>query len=203
MVWISGSSLVEEYEVAHGRLTATIHAFWTMVSSRERAWQRRNAHLYKRIFPLKGQDDSQAAERFLSDCRRFPPGSYEERSLVWKNAEWRQLEPSERAQIMGIPVAALAAVPGGPDQRLAKQNSLIGNGFHIPSILVLLMMLHQLLEAKIAKPLPGPDFEFRNRLNHTVWEPGRLESMPVLGPEDVINEMQLMLLPFGQIHQLT
>lgn len=34
MVWTSGSSLVEEYEVAHGRLTATIHAFWTMVSGR-------------------------------------------------------------------------------------------------------------------------------------------------------------------------
>ena len=38
MLWPTGSSLVEEYEAAHGRLDATqsfsIHSFWTMVSGR-------------------------------------------------------------------------------------------------------------------------------------------------------------------------
>ena len=163
-------------------------------------------HTFTREFYHLGDKLSQvsphAGERFLADSRRFPPGAYEERSLVWKTDAWHPLEPSERGQIMGLPVAAASAVQGGPDQRRAKQNSLIGNGFHIPSILVLLMLMPQLLEAKMTKQPVSPDFDLRDRLRNTVWAPGRLDSMSgMLSPMDIVKEMQLML-PFEQLQPL-
>ena len=36
---------------------------------------------------------------------------------MWKNNDWRQPSPSERAQMLGVPVAAVEAVPGPTDQR--------------------------------------------------------------------------------------
>eukprot|EP00435_Cladocopium_sp_Y103_P025477 s1719_g6.t1 len=144
-----------------------------------------------------------AAQRFLDDNRRFPPGAYEEHSLLWKQDLWRTPTPSERAQAMGVPLAAVAAVQGPPELRRAKQNSLLGNGFHIPSILVLLMLLPQLFEAKLLRQPRTPDFELRERLSHTIWAPGRLDTMPdLLSAEDITREMRLML-PFPQVPQAT
>eukprot|EP00435_Cladocopium_sp_Y103_P006376 s317_g2.t1 len=141
----------------------------------------------------------EAADRFYADHRRFPPGSYEERSLVWKGDDWRQLEPGERAQVMGVPQAATAAIQGPASQRRAKRNSLIGNGFHLPSILVILMMLPQLLEAKLAPAMQSPDYQLRARLHNSVWEPDRLATMPgLLTATDLTREMQSML-PFEAI----
>lgn len=106
-----------------------------------------------------GQVTPMAADRFHQDHRRFPPGAYEEHSLVWKRDHCRTLEPSERAQAMCVPIAAVTATTGPAEQRRAKQNSLLGNGFHIRSILVILMLLPQLLEAKLIprnlQPLMG------------------------------------------------
>lgn len=142
-----------------------------------------------------------AAARFHQDHRRFPPGAYEEQSLVWKRDQWRTLEPSERAQAMGVPIAAVAATTGHAEQRRAKQNSLLGNGFHLPSVIVILLMLPQLLEAKLVRQPAAPDSALRARLHLTVWEPGRLDHMPgLLDAEAITQEMQLML-PFAQISQ--
>eukprot|EP00435_Cladocopium_sp_Y103_P064688 s646_g26.t1 len=52
-----------------------------------------------------------AAARFEQDSRRFPPGAYEEHSLMWRNQEWRQFTPEERAQLLGIPPACSDWLP--------------------------------------------------------------------------------------------
>ena len=61
--------------------------------------------------------------------------------------------PEERCQMMGLPPGCVAAVKGSPPARRAAQNSLIGNGFHIPTIMALLCMMPALLDAKISAPL--------------------------------------------------
>ncbi len=138
------------------------------------------------------QSSPQAAERFFQDSRRFPPSAYEEDSLLWRNEAWRQPLPEERCQMMGVPVGSVAAVTGPPAERRAGQNSLIGNGFHVPTIMALLCMIPSLLEAKIAAPVV--DWEeagLKSRCAGTVWEPGRMETFPdLLTVSDVLAEMQ-------------
>ena len=75
-----------------------------------------------------------AARKFEEDGRRFPPGAYEDHNLVWKKEKWRQPNSSERAQILGAPISAVAACAGHPDRQQQKRNSLLGNGFHIPCL---------------------------------------------------------------------
>ena len=53
----------------------------------------------------------------MEDNRRFPPSAYEEASLVWRDAEWRQPTPHERAQLMGLPPESFDCVPGEPALR--------------------------------------------------------------------------------------
>ena len=94
-----------------------------------------------------------AVERFMEDNRRFPPSAYEEASLVWRDAEWRQPTPHERAQLMGLPPESFDCVPGEPALRRQCQNSLIGNGFHLFSVMAVFCLLPHLLEAKIQHPM--------------------------------------------------
>ena len=122
-----------------------------------------------------------AAARFEQDHRRFPPGSYEDVSLVWREQEWRQPSVFERCQLMGIPPSAVESVSGPPDRRRQQQNSMIGNGFHLPSIVLLLCLLPQLMDAKLPPPLfDVEEVGLASRLVGTVWEPGRLQSFPDL-----------------------
>ena len=87
---------------------------------------------------------AQAVARFDADHRRFPVESYEEVSLAWKGESWRTLTPDERALIHGIPPdavgnATLKAMP--ENKRVQIRNSWIGNGFHIPSLVLVLWAL--------------------------------------------------------------
>ena len=129
--------------------------------------------------------------RFEQDQLRFPPGSYEEGSLVWRDEHWRQPSVLERCQLMGIPPSVLDSVSGPPERRRQVQNSLIGNGFHLPSIMLLLCLLPQLLEGKI--PTPVLDYEEQAlvaRLDNTVWAPGRLRTFPgLLTARDVCDSL--------------
>ena len=124
---------------------------------------------------------AEAVERFMHDSRRFPPSAYEATSLLWKNDEWRQPSPAERAQMMGIPPEALTAVPGAAAVRRQKQNSLLGNGFHVFSVMAIFCLLPQMLEAKLARHVPCDEaFLLAERLQFSIWEPGRLGKMPGL-----------------------
>lgn len=140
------------------------------------------------------QVSAAAVARFYEDHRRFPPGAYEECSLLWRDQMWRQPYPSERCQLMGLPFAAVSAVTGDASQRRQSQNSWVGNGFHIPSIIAVLCLLPGLLAAKIPPPFSeASELDFHGRLVGTVWEPGRLESFPgLLSAQNLVQEMRSM-----------
>ena len=135
-----------------------------------------------------------AAERFVSDSKRFPPGAYEAPSLAWKGPSWRTLSPGERAQILGVPPECMSKVPGHHDLKTQRQNSILGNGFHIFSVIALFSMLPQILGTKLPPHLPdAAEVELCSRCVHTVWEPGRLEHFHgLLSVDEVILQMQLM-----------
>ena len=137
------------------------------------------------------QVSAEAAHRFETDHRRFPPGAYEEHSLVWKQDRWRQLYPEERAQLLGMPPAAVAAIQGPEARRTQGRNSLLGNGFHLPSVLVIFMMLPALLDAKLVMAPSAPDFLLRTRLQGSIWEPQRLDSFPdLLKSTQIVQDMR-------------
>lgn len=157
-------------------------------------------HTFTREFYHPGDRIKQvspaAAARFEADNRRFPPGAYEEHSLLWHEARWRQPSPAERAQMLGIPPAAVDAVEGTPDEKRKCRNSLLGNGFHLPSLLAILCLLPALLEAKMVPPPTPPDMELHSRVMGTIWEPGRLQSFPdILDGAAVVTQMRSMFLP--------
>lgn len=77
------------------------------------------------------QASAAAVQRFFEDGCRFPPPAYEEHNLVWRGEKWRTLEPTERAQLMGWPALAVAPARGRADLKRQRQNSFIGNGFHL------------------------------------------------------------------------
>ena len=95
-----------------------------------------------------------AAARFFADDRRFPPSAYGSESLLWRGDCWRQPSPSERCQMMGLPAQGLRSVTGPSAVRRQRQNSLIGNGFHLPMIVALFCLVPQLLASKLPQPLP-------------------------------------------------
>ncbi|CAK0807283.1 unnamed protein product, partial [Prorocentrum cordatum] len=88
----------------------------------------------------------EAAERFFQGVRRFPAAAYERQSLLWKCEKWRPLDPSERALLHGMPPALVEAVAVGHEQAraTAMRNSELGNGVHVPSLMVALVLLFQL-----------------------------------------------------------
>ena len=135
------------------------HGFQPMLNAKEVVSQggRGAMHPFTREFyhPADRTASSSAAavERFMEDNRRFPPSAYEEASLVWRDAEWRQPTPHERAQLMGLPPESFDCVPGEPALRRQRQNSLIGNGFHLFSVMAVFCLLPHLLEAKIQHPM--------------------------------------------------
>ena len=96
---------------------------------------------------------AQAVDRFFEDHKRFPPSAYEDNSLLWNGDAWRQPFPGERCQIMGLPPSAVVSPPGPMHAKHKVQNSWVGNGFHLPSILVLLCFIPQLLGAKVPPPI--------------------------------------------------
>ena len=136
----------------------------------------------------------EVANRFYEDNCRFPPGAYSDSSLVWKKDVWRTLTPEERSQVMGYPPESFSAVSGNAAARIQAKNSLIGNGFHLYSVMVLFCFLPALLEAKIPAPLVCNDESaLQSRLLGTIWEPGRLSQFPgILTAQDVVREMHTM-----------
>ena len=141
---------------------------------------------------------AQAVRRFRQDSQRFPPAAYKETSLVWRGEEWRQLSPSERSQMLGVPPSATAAVTGDQDERCRARNSLLGNGFHLPSILVLLSVLAQLCDAKISFLLDPQQEALRARATNTVWGGDWVYNAPgLLSVDEIVRDMELQLEPLS------
>ena len=141
---------------------------------------------------------SEAVARFHDDARRFPPGAYEAHNLLWKKDQWRTLSPEERSQLMGWPAHLTDACPGRGEQRRQSRNSLVGNGFHLPTLIAVLCMIPQLLEAKLPSTWSLSDEKaLHHRLVHTVWEPGYLEVCPQLSDaQQIVSGMQAIFAEF-------
>ena len=125
------------------------------------------------------------SHRWRSDGQRFPPRAYETRNLVWKGSDpplWRTLSSAERLAICGFPVTALdedMQSDRGPVE--ARRNTLIGKGFHLPSIIVLFtLMALEVLGASQALRTDlsyGPaELFLRQRVHGTVFQPDAFHS---------------------------
>ena len=96
---------------------------------------------------------SEAVNRFHEDARRFPPAAYEQESLLWRKEEWRQPTPTERALIHGMPPCLIRSLQSHVGkQTIAMQNSAVGNGYHLPSMMLALFILFQLVGDTHAAP---------------------------------------------------
>ncbi|CAE8593271.1 unnamed protein product, partial [Polarella glacialis] len=149
----------------------------------------------------------EALRRFDADGRRFPALSYEPQSLMWsKLPTWRPPCPTERASLMMLPhdVVTSVSVDKGEEapQREARQNSLVGNSFHIPSLMMVLILLFQTIQA-IGNQLPEPTWahfepDLRQAVRGTVWQPGLVESWPkLIEPTALVASMHELFLSQG------
>ncbi|CAE7861519.1 DNMT3A, partial [Symbiodinium necroappetens] len=129
------------------------------------------------------RQDPVVMQRFREHGQWFPLFNYEENALLWKKDQWRVPNSSERAQIMGIPPAALKWAPRTPRSETQAEQvrcSLIGNSFHVPSCMLALIMLFQLCPQASAIP---PD---------SVWQPGLVDNFPgVLGLNVALAKLQV------------
>ncbi len=99
---------------------------------------------------------------------------------------------------MGIPPAAMNAVSSDSSKAtIQARNSLIGNGFHVPSLCVVLFLLLGLAESSRTCPRPLAQdrwTQFHTATAGTVFEPGVLQHYPgALSAQDICRDMQFML----------
>ena len=101
----------------------------------------------------------------------------------------------------GVPPSVLDAVsPGdGRASRTAKTNSIIGNGYHIPAVMLMLCILLQLTEKPLALRVPTPlqlqaETTLQTRIRGTVFDQRYLSSSPHLRPTSEIATDTLRLL---------
>ena len=142
----------------------------------------------------------EAVARFYADNRRFPPAAYEEQSLLWKGKHWRTPYPQERAAMMGFPPSVTDSCRRGKKgaQAIQAQNSMLGNGFHLPSIMVFLFVLIQCADSSCSVPRSTRDSEAADlisRIASTVFAPGRLVTFPGIRSNEMILEDMRSLLP--------
>ena len=140
---------------------------------------------------------AEARERYQADKRAFPAFAYEDASLLWKGRDWRQPNAQERATLMGIPSSILQwAVPEEEDVTWSEQvrASLVGNSFHVPSLMVVLMILLQMIP--VVSGIPPPMYSafetcLRNQVRGSVFQPGMVDACPgLLTPEDMLGQIQ-------------
>ena len=140
-----------------------------------------------------------AADRFRADNRRFPATAYEESSLLWRGTEWRQPDPSERALLHGMPPAMVEAIHGhgGDEKTTAARNSAIGNGFHVPSLMLALVILFQMLPQGQAtiRALPDPrEKQLVDNVRNTAFDDYLVDRFPgLLSAAALVKDMQQQL----------
>ena len=122
--------------------------------------------------------------------------------MAWKGDQCRTFTPDERAQMHLLPPSALMGAAVSEHSRARKEqvrNSLLGNSLHVPSIMLALIVLLQLLPPAQARPQIGFPFcpveqGLRNRVRHTFLEPGLAACVPgILTAENVVDDIVLQL----------
>ena len=127
--------------------------------------------------------------------------------MVWNQDEWRQPTPSERAQLHGLPPSLLEAIDhANQQQRTALRNSAVGNGFHIPCVMMAVLIMLQLAPPANAtaqlRSLPdAAEQALHQRIRHTAFDPQVLEVYPgLLTTADILKCMQAQLPQLSPSH---
>ena len=87
-------------------------------------------------------------------CCEFVGGgtaAYEAESLLWKGSSYRPYSPEEKAVVMGLPPSftdPVKAIVSRPAMQLAARNSLVASGLHLPSFLLAMLVMFQVVHAK-------------------------------------------------------
>ena len=139
-------------------------------------------------------------QRWQQDDKRFPVDAYAADNLLWRGEEWRTPTSTERAQAHGCPPAAVKPnymdnVKGVEAEKIA--NSAVGNGFHIPSVMIIFIML---LQSATAWPMPyngigraADEERLTQRVLGTVFDDRTLRSTPgLLSPDQCVDQMILL-----------
>ena len=154
----------------------------------------------------KTQATAGAKSRWQQDGRRFPQLAYEAENLVWRVAEWRTLRAEERATLHGFspevakPAQVSRSAPGRDVEAMA--NSAIGNGSHLPSMMLFMFLLLQGVvgeEQQMQSPYCGigvaaDEEDLRRRIAGTVYDEKVLKSTQgILRPRDIIHQLHCHL----------
>ena len=129
----------------------------------------------------------EAVQRFRMDNATFPAYTYEQHHLLWKGQSWRQPSARERSDMMGLPWSLVQEVgsdmaEGSREQERARA-SAVGNSFHVPSIMLALILLFQLVPcASAVQRVQYPGMEARLRLHclGAAWDPETVDRSPGL-----------------------
>ena len=158
---------------------------------------------FTREFPHPNEPTRAAwetARRWERDEKRFPVNAYDERSLLWRGHEWRTPTSSERAQAHGCPPSAVR--PDYMDDLGEKEaeriaNCAVGNGFHVPSVMLIFMLLLQ-SAAGHATPQRGmttteSETKLAMRVRDSVFDDYALRSAEgLITPDQCVDQMILI-----------
>ena len=146
-----------------------------------------------------------ACRRWKQDGRRFPAPAYDSHNLVWHEHRWRTLSSEELAVLHGIPCSMVKS--RCLDDRCRGQDAegvaigAIANGYHIPSIMFVVMLLLQAIPQSSASKatllLGSPtgitreELQLRRRVRGTVFDQHVLSTVPgILHPVDFVDGLQ-------------
>jgi hypothetical protein len=96
--------------------------------------------------------DEDTIDLFRQDWRQFPPHTYRRATLLKKGTEVRQPWPQERSSMMGLPQGItdpLGKQVQDPWDRRKRQNSLIGDAYHVPSVMWVLILLSRRCQSRL------------------------------------------------------
>ena len=102
---------------------------------------------------------------------------------------------------MGIPHPVVGAIGEGLDSRsrIAKQNSAIGNSFHVPSVMLVLLLLFQLSEVSLAKIPPSlantEELKLRVQITGTIFDSSYLKAFGDVQSTQQLTAEMFQLLP--------
>ena len=157
---------------------------------------------FTRDFPHFGLSQRSASQdargRAKSDGHSFADTAYESHCLLWKADSWRVPGPAVRAQLHGMPPSTVLALAPMKDQmgRRRIQNSAVGNGFHVPSLALVILLISQAAKASYVSPsLADPDeFGLRLRIEGSVFDQSIALGHPALmSAQEVVDDIQDML----------
>ena len=157
---------------------------------------------FTRDFPHFGLSQRPASKeargRAKLDGHSFADTAYERHCLLWKAESWRVPGPAVRAQLHGMPPSTVLALAPMKDQmgRRRIQNSAVGNGFHVPSLALVILLISQAAKAAyVDPPFADPDeVGLKLRVEGTVFDQSiALRHPALMSALEVIDDIQDML----------